>query len=162
MKEMDKDGLILCDIQAKTFEMSESYMQCGSRIFIRRFMNSDIVKLMDDSSFLQLNLDKKDLLDRINEEYGISEYGKVKYKKNELYWIGYIYRYYTYTYEISSRRAYKNIKPDELRNVFLGYHTLSPQQAIERILEPKDMGKEKELERQYRIFCKYRRKSNTD
>ena len=157
MRNMDKDGLILCEIQAKVFERSKEYMNCSSLIFIRRYMNSNIVKMLDDGGILQSNLEDKDILNEINEEYGISEYGKVKYEKNELYWIGYIYRYYAYTYEISSKSAYKKIKPDELQKLFLPYHTLSPIQAIERILESKNSNiGETELERQYRIFRKIR------
>ena len=162
MREMDQNGLLLCEIQAKAFECSADEMKCSSKIFIRRFMHSDIAIFMDHNSFLNTNLYYRDLLERVDEQYGESDYGQVKFNKEELYWIGYIYRYYAYTYELSSRRAYKIIKPDELRKVFLGYHTLSPAQAIERILESKGLNKETELERQYRIFCKYRRKSKED
>lgn len=157
MRDMDKDGLILCELQAKAFELSATYMTCSSRIFIRRYMNSNVVKTLDNGEILQSNLDEKDILAQINEEYGVSEYGKIKYQKNELYWIGYIYRYYTYVHDISSKKAYKEVKPDELKNLFLPYHTLSPMQAIERIIESKDANiDETELERQYRVFKKNR------
>ena len=55
----------------------------------------------------------------INEEYGISNYGSVKYTRNEIYWIGYIYRYFVYTYELSSAQVYKIVQPKELRGLFL-------------------------------------------
>ena len=158
MIKIDKDGLLLCEIQAKAFELSFDIMQSSSEIFIRRFMNSKIAQTMDNGDFLQSNLLEKDILDRINEEYGVSTYGSVKYSKNELYWIGYIYRYYAYTYNITSRQAYKKIKPKKLREVFLPYHTMSPEQAIERILEADNLilSEEEELQRQYRIFSKIR------
>ena len=44
MKKIDKDGLILCDIQAKAFEISITAMNTSSEIFVRRFMNSKIAK----------------------------------------------------------------------------------------------------------------------
>ena len=88
--------------------------------------------------------------------------GTVKYTHNEMYWIGYIYRYFAITYEFTSARVYKIIKPKELRELFLPYHTLDPSQAIERILEAKGLllDEEAELQRQYEIFRKIRMGSN--
>ena len=42
MREMDKDGLLLCEIQAKVFEKSIEQEQCSSGIFVRRYMNSKV------------------------------------------------------------------------------------------------------------------------
>ncbi len=160
MLKIDKDGLLLCELQAKAFELSQELMLTSSAIFIRRFMNSEIAISIDRGVFLEHNIGEKGLLDRINEEYGISKYGTQKYSKNELYWIGYIYRYYAYTYEISSRQVYKNIKPKELRDLFLAYHTMDPKLAIERILEAKGLIRgEEELQRQYEIFKRIRKRS---
>ncbi len=158
MKKMSKDGLILCDIQAKTFELSLSEQDTSSEIFIRRFMNSSIAKDFDNEVLLQNNLQPKDILDRLDEEYGKSDYGSLKYTANELYWIGYIYRYYAYTYEKTSTQVYRTVKPKELRQLFLPYHTMDPAQAIDRILEAKVMtsGCLNEEERQYNIYKKIR------
>ena len=133
MKKIDKDGLLLCELQAKTFEMPIDVTEVSSEIFIRRFMNSQISKSIDSCEILQTNMQAKDILERIEEQYGKSNYGSKRYTKNELYWIGYIYRYFSYTYEKSSVQIYKIVKPKELRALFLPYHTLDPSQAIERI-----------------------------
>lgn len=158
MKKIDKDGLLLCELQAKTFEKSRELTQSSSEIFIRRFMNSKICKSIDDGGILQTNMNDYDVVERVQEQYGESQYGSVKYTANELYWIGYIYRYYSYTYELSSIQVYKIIKPKELRELFLAYHTLDPSQAIERILEAKNIlhDDEGELQRQYAIFKRIR------
>ncbi|MEI3217103.1 MAG: hypothetical protein V8S23_05960 [Lachnospiraceae bacterium] len=107
---------------------------------------------------MQTNMNDYDVVERVQEQYGESQYGSVKYTANELYWIGYIYRYYSYTYELSSIHVYKIIKPKELRELFLAYHTLDPSQAIERILEAKNIlyDDEGELQRQYTIFKRIR------
>lgn len=154
MKKIDKDGLLLCDLQAKAFELSLVKQGTSSEIFIRRFMYSEIAKLLDSKDILQTNLQAKDILDLIDEEYGKSDYGSVKYTANEIYWIGYIYRYYSYTYGKTSVQAYKTIKPKELRGLFLSYHTMDPAQAVDRILEAKKMNYDSvsEEERQFRIF----------
>lgn len=155
MKKIDKDGLLLCELQAKTFEMSIDATKVSSEIFIRRFMNSQISKSIDSCEILQTNMQAKDILERIEEQYGKSNYGSKRYTKNELYWIGYIYRYFSYTYEKSSVQIYKIVKPKELRALFLPYHTLDPSQAIERILEAKNLfivDDKAEIVRQYQIY----------
>jgi hypothetical protein len=121
-------------------------------------MYSRISKEFDSLVFLEQNIGEKEIFIRLDEEYGKSNYGSKKYTANEMYWIGYIYRYFSYTNDMSSIRVYKLIKPRELRGLFLSYHTLDPAQAIERILEAKGIGtsEEDELKRQYRIFCRIR------
>ena len=158
MKKIDRDGLLLCELQAKAFEISIDMTSTSSEIFIRRFMNSRIAKTIDNGAVLQTNMQSKDILNRIEEQYGPSEYGSVKYTHNEMYWIGYLYRYFSYTYALSSVQVYKIIKPKELRGLFLPYHTMDPAQAIERILEAKGilLDDEAELKRQYEIFRRIR------
>lgn len=153
------DGLLLCNLQAEAFENSIDKMDTSSEIFIRRFMKSEIAKRLDNESVLESNIQANDILELINEEYGISNYGSVKYTRNEIYWIGYIYRYFAFTYEMSSTQVYKIVKPKELRGLFLPYHTMDPAQAIERILEAKEMivDEEAELKRQYEIFRRIRK-----
>ena len=101
---------------------------------------------------------KRAYFERIEEEYGKSDYGSVKYTENELYWIGYIYRYYSYTYARSSVQVYKTIKPKELRSLFLPYHTMDPAQAIDRIIEAKGLPSDNidEEQRQFQIFKRIR------
>ena len=161
MKKMDKDGLLLCDMQAKAFELSVTAQDTSSEVFIRRFMNSEVAKLLDNKAVLQQNTQAADLLSFIDEEYGKSDYGSVKYTPNELYWIGYLYRYFAYTYEKSSLQVYKIVKPKELRGLFLPYHTMDPAQAIDRILEAKGLAidSESEEKRQYEIYKRIRKES---
>ena len=54
-----------------------------------------------------------------------------------MHWIGYMYRYWAYTYEQSSKHLFKYIKPEKLRALYFPYHSLDPAQAIDRILESK-------------------------
>ena len=161
MKNIDKSGLLLCELQAKAFELSSSALSMSSEIFIRRFMNSQIAKGLDSGDILDTNIQPCDILERVEEQYGPSNYGKIKYTTDELYWIGYIYRYFSYTYEKSSLQVYKIIKPKELRQLFLPYHTMDPSQAIERILEAHHQIRDdkEELYRQYQILKTIREES---
>lgn len=158
IKKINRDGLLLCELQAKAFENSIDQMESSSEIFIRRFMKSKIAKRLDNQSILDSNIQANDILTLVDAEYGATDYGSVKYTHNEMYWIGYIYRYFSFTYDLSSSQVYKIIKPKELRGLFLPYHTMDPSQAIERILEAKGMfiDEETELQRQYEIFKRIR------
>lgn len=164
MKKINRDGLLLCDLQAKTFESAVDLTSVSSEIFIRRFMNSKIAKVMDNESILQTNIHERDILDRIEEQYGKSKYGSIKYTHNEMFWIGYLYRYFCYTHELSSVQVYKIVKPKELRGLFLAYHTMDPSQAIERILEAKGLwvDEETEIKRQFEIFKRIRNNIKDD
>ena len=158
MKKMDSDGILLCELQGAAFELSLEKVETSSLIFIRRFMNSEVVKLLDNGSILQTNLQPQDIIEYIEDEYQELKYGKDKYTNNEMYWIGYLYRYFSYTYELSSYRVYKMVKPKELRNLYLPYHTLSVEQAIERILEAKNIQLEvDDIHKQLEIYKKIRK-----
>ena len=162
MKKINKDGLLLCELQASVFEKSVDKMNSSSEIFIRRFMRSEIAKRLDDESLLESNIQANDILQMVDEEYGVTDYGSVKYTHNEMYWIGYIYRYFAITYELTSAQVYRIVKPKELRGLFLPYHTMDPAQAIERILEAKGLLTDEnvELQRQYEIFKRIRKQNN--
>ena len=96
VKKIDNDGLLLCEIQAETFEKSIDKMNSSSEIFIRRFMKSRIAVRMDNKSILDSNIQSNDILQLVDEEYGPTDYGSVKYSHDEMYWIGYVYRYFSY------------------------------------------------------------------
>ena len=124
-------------------------------------MRSKIAKSLDNESVLERNIQASDILQLVDEEYGATDYGSVKYTHNEMYWIAYLYRDFAFTYELSSAQVYKIVKPKELRGLFLLYHTMDPAQAVERILEAKGMilDENREVERQYAIFKKVRRQT---
>lgn len=138
-REMDQIGLLLCDVQGKIFEKSVAREECSSSIFIRRFMYSDFVTRMDNLSYVNETTSIEDIFKELNEEYGESSYGKIKFSIDEMYWIGYIYRYLSYVYQVDSKNAYKIIKGKELRGLFFAYHSLDPMNAVDRILESKSV-----------------------
>lgn len=60
---------------------------------MRRFMMSEIVMEFDSLSILDDTLTIDNVYERLEEEFGETNYGKVKYSSEVLYWIGYVYRY---------------------------------------------------------------------
>ena len=138
-REMDQVGLLLCDVQGKIFEQSVTSEECSSSIFIRRYMNSKFVSRMDNLTFINESMTVEEIFEELDIEYGKTSYGKIKFSVNEMYWIGYIYRYLSYVYQIDSKNAYKIIKGTELRHLFFAYHSLATMNAIDRILEAKSI-----------------------
>lgn len=142
MREFDEYGLKMCRFQGQLFLMSREKTACSTPVFLRRFMYSEVAVRMDGEGFLFESETQEDVFDEIEAEFGKSEYGRIKYDGEELYWIGYMYRYWCYTRRISSKALYKMIKPEELRKVYYPYHSLDPAQAIERIIEANGLGEE--------------------
>lgn len=160
MKIMDSYGLGLCRFQAELFENSRDNADCSSKIFIRRFMYSDLAVRMDSDGFLFEAVDVTDALHEIEAQFGPSDYGSEKFNKEELYWTGYIYRYWAYTSEKKSKQIYKTIKPEELRKLYFPYHSLDPEQAIERIKESKGGDYEDDIKRGVEVLRRVRNSEN--
>lgn len=154
MKKIDEEGLRLCALQADVFADSPEAMQCSSPIFIRRFMNSQVASRMDRKGFLLGASDAMCILNEVDAQYGTTSYGKERYGREELYWLGYLYRYWAYTCEKSSKQVYKQMKAKDLRKLYYPYHSLDPAQAIERILENSSSEEEDYTEKGVRILRK--------
>ena len=84
MKTIDEIGIKLCKAQAELFVSSNSLTNCSSAVFLRRFMNSNVAKRMDEGIFLFEASTNESVIAEIEEEFGKSDYGKVKYTENEL------------------------------------------------------------------------------
>lgn len=139
MKELDRECKRLADIQAELFELSVIKLEMSSEVFVRRYMNSKIVKELDDSSFLDDTKVVEDIFVDLDNQYGKTTYGSVKYNHNSMYWAGYLYRCFSYTYEITSKQAYKLLPLKEVISLYEPYHSLDISHAIERMLEAKNI-----------------------
>lgn len=156
MRKMDGYGLKLCRFQAELFSQSLAETKCSSKVFIRRFMLSELAKRMDKEGFLFDAVTVPDALHELEMQFGASEYGQIRFGKEELYWIGYIYRYWAYISGKSSKQIYKIVKPEELRKLYFPYHSLDSEQAIERIKESKGIIEEDEIKRGVEILRRIR------
>ena len=63
-----------------------------------RFMNSSVAGRIDKGFFLCEASSNVSVISEIEEEFGKTNYGNVKFSENEIYWMGYLYRYWCYTY----------------------------------------------------------------
>jgi len=137
MKQINKDALLMFDMQARVFEESVEKVNTSSEIFVRRFMNSNVAREFDSGAILDDTKSIPAIFWEIEKEYGESDYGSVKYHRDVMYWCGYLYRYFSYFYELSSKQAYKYLPLKYISSSFEAYHTMDIKAAIDRLLESK-------------------------
>lgn len=125
--------LALCEMQAQLFAASKENGY-GSESFIKTFMNSDIARDLDMPFHHMQWAGMQYLMSRMKDECALDCQGDI-YDTETLYWIGYLYRYWhLYTGE-SSREIYRQAPAKTMRVVYLMYHTMSPEMAIDRLKE---------------------------
>lgn len=135
MKPLTSLEILLCQSQAKIFEASVDNTCYSSAIFIRRFMYSSIGKSFDDKLFLYRTESIEDVFDLMDEEFGESSYGKIKYTKDQMFWIGYIYRVISIKYNLSSKSVYKLFNGQDIVKYYNICHTFDAVDAAERMME---------------------------
>ena len=127
--------LTLCDTQGKLFELSGE-RGYDSEKFIKAFMTTDISKDMDKDFHHVQWAGKEYIMSRMEDENSDAISGNgIVFDNETLYWAGYIYRYWNiYTGE-SSKEIYKQAPAKTMQTVYLMYHTMSPELAIDRLKE---------------------------
>lgn len=134
MKEFDHNGLLLAEYQGKLFEQSAN-LDCSTPIFIRRFLHSELLTTLDKNIPILLSLDVNEGLSSINEEYGASSYGKEKYSESSLFWIGFMYRYISYTREQPTSFVMNLFNYKLMNEVYYTFHTQENELVIKNLLE---------------------------
>ena len=156
LERPNHEGLLLCRLQGEVFESSLSYFGGSSDIFVRRFSHSSLAGRFDSMDVLNDNACALKCLSLLKEECGEISYGRRQYAKEQMYWMGYVYRFFCLAYGLSSSQAYRILKPSEFANAYLGYHTLDCAQALSRMLEERGISFEEEdlEERAKRIYAR--------
>ena len=134
MRQFDHNGLLLAEYQGKLFEKSTG-LDCSSAVFIRRFLHSDLLKKLDTNNPSSLPLDISEGMNSILAQFGDTDYGRVKFSGSAMFWIGYLYRYISYTRETSTRLIMKLFPYRQLNNLYYSYHTQDPEWCIQNLLE---------------------------
>ena len=136
MNEMlDVFELTLCDMQGKLFEMSANE-GFSSEAFIKTFMLSntaaDLDKLFNHMQWAGQGY----IIDRLREQNADTlETDGELYDNETLYWSGYLYRYWHFYTGETSKEIYKQAPAKTMRAMYLMYHTMSPEMAIDRLKE---------------------------
>ena len=130
--------MALCDTQGQLFELSAE-QGYTSESFIKAYMMSAVASDMDKEFHHIQWAGKAYILSRMEEELSdmLTKDGEV-YDQEALYWMGYLYRYWHFYTGESSREIYKQAPARTMNVVYLMYHTMSPELAIDRL---RDMDK---------------------
>lgn len=151
MKEFNSEGLRLCEFQAALFEKSLDNTALSSPAFIKAFMNSALATHVDSPFFFNEDLTAEKILEEINSKYCNYKTQK-KYSAEQMYWMGYLYRYWSFVYELSSKTVFSYIPSTELVGLYEAYHTLDCSAAIERIIEAKNIKRKTAKEKMVEIY----------
>jgi len=127
--------LALCDTQGRLFELS-AQRGYSSEAFIKAYMTSKTAKDMDMEFNHVQWAGKEYIMSQLEDECEEKLHTDGDILDSEvLYWIGYIYRYWNLYKSESSKAIYKQAPYKTMKVVYLMYHTMSPELAIERLIE---------------------------
>ena len=125
--------MALCDTQGQLFELSAEHGY-ASEAFVKAYMTSAVAADMDKEFHHIQWAGKAYILSRMEDELAdqLVKVGEI-YDKEALYWMGYIYRYWHFYTGENSREIYKQAPAKTMNTVYLMYHTMSPEMAIDRL-----------------------------
>ena len=131
---LDSFEISLCQMQAHLFELS-AQREYDSEAFAKAFMNSAIAEDLDKVFHHAQWAGEAYLLSRFADENPEAPMKGTLFDAETLYWSGYLYRrWHFYTGE-SSKAIYRQAPIAVLRKVYLPYHALSIEMAIDRLKE---------------------------
>lgn len=127
--------ITLCDTQGQLFALAAE-RGYASEAFIKAYMTSAVAADMDKELHHIQWAGKAYILSRMENELVdfLTKDGEV-HDKEALYWMGYIYRYWHFYTGESSRDIYKQAPAKTMNVVYLMYHTMSSEMAIDRLKE---------------------------
>lgn len=134
MLNLSLDKRQLCDIQGRLFEFAlKNDYDCPQ--FIETFMNSQAAVSLDDTYDRLQWAGEEYILEELEDEAkGLKKAGTI-YDREVMYWAGYVYRYWHYYTNETSREIYQIADAKTMNDCWLGFHTLDVELAIEDLKE---------------------------
>ena len=134
MKSLTLEKRQLCDIQGRLFELAlKNQYDCPE--FIKSFMNSRAAASLDDVYDRLQWAGEEYILEELEEKVNGLKKAGISYSAEVMYWTGYIYRYWHYYSNESSREIYKAADAKTMNECWLGFHTLDVEMAIDDLKE---------------------------
>lgn len=134
-KIMTDFDLKLCDVQGRLFVLSATNGY-GSEKFVKSFMKSETAKELDSSYNCKQCFGEEYLFDEAIERVGniFNELDEI-YPSECIYWIGYIYRYWHYHTNESSKEIYKQAPVKVMKQNYEKLYLMTPEEVIELFKE---------------------------
>jgi len=120
----------LCDIQGRLFELS---LRNGldSERFITLFMKSKCAADYDMSYNRLQWMGEEYILEELIDECGDKLIQGEQYSEDQMFWIGYTYRYWHFLTGESSKKIIFQVPAEIMRRGYAGFHTEDMTLAIE-------------------------------
>ena len=131
---LDSLEISLCQMQAHLFELSAE-KGYDSEAFVKSFMNSDIAEDLDKKFNHAQWAGEEYLLSRLSEEKPEATKKGEVLDTETLFWTGYLYRHWHFYTGESSKDIYKQAPITIMKQVYLPYHSMSIEMAIDRLKE---------------------------
>lgn len=147
MTNLDFQKRQLCDIQGRLFELARKagYDSPG---FIKDFMNSRAAAALDDVYDRLQWAGEEYILEELNDEVGGLKRAGETYSIEVMYWAGYLYRYWHYYRDVTSKSIYEVADAQAMNECWMGFHTLDVDMAIDNFIEIEEQNRKIEEENQ--------------
>lgn len=133
MGKLDLSEKRICLVQGRLFEETAS-RGMDSADFVEKYMTSYISKSMDLPTHQFQYSGEFYVLGEMDDNLHIKRSDNI-IDTEVLFWMGYIYRYWHYYKNVSSEYIYKIADFDTMCMAYMGFHTLCPEMAIDRLIE---------------------------
>ena len=80
-------------------------------------------------------MDAAEGINSILEQFGDTDYGKAKFARSAMFWMGNMYRYISYTREVPTRLIMKLFPYRQMNDLYYTFHTQDPEWCIQNLLE---------------------------
>lgn len=141
------------EFQGEVFALSISNAKCSSLYFMRRFLISNTIKFLDqDIMNFALNSAGYIIYNLSNENKSIQHANGKKLPFKIMYWIGFMYRFICGYKSITSKHAYRMIKPEKMVELYNSLHTQSPEYATNYIVKKYFDNRENDINRIKKIY----------
>ena len=131
---MDSFELSLCIMQGHMFELS-AQKGMDSEAFVKAFMNSAVAADLDKNFNHVQWAGEEYLISRLSDERPEALKPGNAFDIETLYWSGYLYRYWHFYTGESSKAIFKQAPISLMQGVYLMYHAMSIEMAIDRLKE---------------------------
>ena len=131
---LDSPEISLCQMQAHLFELSAK-KGYDSEAFVKAFMNSGVAEDLDKEFNHVQWAGEEYLLSRLSDEKTDAIKQGLVLDTETLFWTGYLYRYWHFYTGESSKLIYQQVPISVLNKVYLSFHTMGIEMAIDRLKE---------------------------
>ena len=133
-KELSSFELQMCDIQGRLFELARA-KRAAFPEFAEAFMKSKTAEYLDYPYDRLQWAGEEYIFENLSDETEIKSCDNDEYSQEEVYWMGYVYRYWHFYTGEKSRQIYEQADAETMRECYLGFHTLDVSMAIDDLKE---------------------------